>query len=150
MKLNKTDSLIKKYRKSYKKCKVVEIEGLICESSKEVQFVKECKSSKNPLPKKAETITTPYGKYTPDFEFPDRYVEVKGIHTFMTCLGFIGYRGKAPKSNKQWMKIKWVATHIKPVDIIIFLSNKEAIPVLDIKAPKVNISIRGGCLLVLS
>lgn len=132
-----------------KKVKLYICENLKCQGTKELQFIKEVKKSGKELPTKAEVQETPFGSYTPDFEYPKYFVEIKGIHTFMVMLGLFGYRGKGKASDLQWQKIKWVAKNVKPVKIYLYLGNKEAVPVLDIKAPNVEIIIKGGRLLVL-
>lgn len=129
--------------------KTVEFEGLKCQGKKELQYIKECKRYNRPLPKKAPTQQTPFGEYTPDFEYTDRFIEIKSLHTFMVSTGFTNYRGRGVISDLQWRKIKWVAKNIKPIDIIIYLSNKEAIPILEVNEENINIIIKGGKLLKL-
>jgi len=148
-KVSKTTALLKKYGRKKKIVKIVEFEGLSCQGTKELQYIKECKKANRKLPKKALKQDTPFGSYTPDFEYPDRFVEIKGMHTFMVCLGLIAYRGVSGKSDLQFKKIQWVAKNVKPVDIIIYLGTKEAVPILDIKRPNIDIIVKGGKLLVL-
>lgn len=64
-------------------------------------------------------------------------------------LNRVAYRGNGARSDLQWKKIQWVAKNIKPIDIIIYLGTKEAIPILDIKRPNIDIQVKGGKLLVL-
>ena len=137
------------YKRKKRVAKIRIEENLKCQGTKELQFIKEVKKSGKQLPTKAEVQTTPFGNYTPDFEYPKYFVEIKGIHTFCVMLGLFGYRGKGKASDLQWRKIKWVAQNIKPVKIYLYLGNREVVPVLDIKAPNVEIIIKGGKLLVL-
>lgn len=137
------------YARKKRVARIVTEAGLKCQGTKELQYIKELEKAGKKLPAKALAQVTPFGEYTPDFEFPDHFIEIKGIHTFMVMLGLFGYRGKGKKSDIQWQKIKWVAVNVKPVKILLYLGTKEAVPVLDIKVPNVEITIKGGKLLVL-
>ena len=147
--LKRTVGLVRKYSRRKSKVQTFTEAGLSCTGRKELQYVKDCEKAGKPMPKKADAQVTPIGEYTPDFEYPDRFIEIKSLHTFMVCLGLIAYKGNGPRSNKQWQKIQWVATHIKPVDIIIYLSIKEAVPIIEINKPSVSITVKGGRLLKL-
>lgn len=61
---------------------------------------------------------TPHGQYIPDFDFGDRFIEIKSDFTLKVC------KGEMPKtdgtySNEQWKKIQWVDGNVKPVEIIV-------------------------------
>ena len=131
------------------KVKIFLESGLKCQGKREVQYIKELKKANKSLPKKAEAHETPFGKYTPDFEFPDKFIEIKSTTTFLCAIGLCTFKGKGKPSDLQFKKIQWVAKNIKPVDIIIYLGEKEAIPILDIEKSNVTITIKGGKLLVL-
>ena len=77
------------------------------------------------LPSKPVRINTSYGSYFPDFEYPDRFVEVKSPFTWEVCIGKYP-NGKGIKTNIQHKKIKWTSKNIKPVEVVI-LNDKEAL-----------------------
>lgn len=77
------------------------------------------------LPVKGGKVKTSYGSYFPDFEYPDRFVEVKSPFTWKVCVGKYP-NGKGVKTNIQHKKIKWTHKNIKPVEVVI-LDNKEAL-----------------------
>lgn len=77
------------------------------------------------LPKIGCTVQTPYGLYFPDFEYDDRFIEVKSKFTWDVCNG-IEPNPKGIKTNRQRKKIDWTSKYIKPVEIVI-LENKEAL-----------------------
>jgi hypothetical protein len=78
------------------------------------------------LPAVGSTVRTPLGLYFPDFEYPDRFIEVKSPFTWDVCQG-IERNPKGVKSNKQYLKIQWTRQNVKPVEIVI-LSQKEVLP----------------------
>jgi hypothetical protein len=60
----------------------------------------------------------------PDFEYPDRFVEVKSPWTLAIC------KGEKPSKNNlcsdvQWRKIQYVNDHFKTVEVVV-LSKAEA------------------------
>ena len=57
--------------------------------------------------------------YLPDFEFKDRYIEIKSNYTFDICIGkrFLGESDK--KRHFQMKKINFVREYIKPVQVIV-------------------------------
>lgn len=133
---------IKPKRKKKIRPKKTTLKGLKCGSNKELRFLKEC-IKKNTLPSKPVRIETPYGYYTPDFEFPDKYIEVKSLHTFKVMLGEKSYIKDGKVSDLQFQKIKWVANNIKKIDIILYLSKTDKyISPLDIS--NINVKIKGG------
>lgn len=133
---------IKPKRKKKIRPKKTTLKGLKCGSNKELRFLKEC-IKKNTLPSKPNRIETPYGFYTPDFEFPDKYIEVKSLHTFKVMLGEKSYIKDGNTSDLQFQKIKWVANNVKKIDIILYLSKTDSYtPTLNI--PNISIIIKGG------
>lgn len=133
-----------KRRKRKTKVRFYLYKGLRCQGRKELKFLKECDRYKWPLPIKAERIETPYGYYTPDFEYEEMYIEIKSKGTFEVMLGQKAYKGIGNLSDLQWRKIKWVAIHIKPIEIIVYLSKRESIPTDIIKEEGVTIKFKGG------
>lgn len=126
------------------KVKRSKYKGLKCGSSKELRFLKEQERFKRPIPTKAKRIKTPFGFYTPDFEYPTYYIEIKGLHTFLVCLGYKNYIGKGKLSTLQWDKIKWVAKFVKPVCFVVYLSRREKLPTLVLNEPGVSFVFKGG------
>jgi len=148
--MSKTLNLVKKYANKRKNHRVKFYDGpggLKCQGKGELKFLKEVEKEKKPLPKKADPQVTPMGTYTPDFEYPTYFVEVKSIGTLLCSLGLATFKGPGKPSDLQWQKIKWVAKNVKPILIIVYLSNKEAIPIVDIKQPNITIVLKGGKLL---
>jgi hypothetical protein len=131
-------------RKRKTKVKFYTYKGLKCQGRKELKYLKECERYKRALPTKAERIKTPLSFYTPDFEYTDKYVEIKSLGTFKVCLGLEAYKGIGVPSNKQWEKIKWVAKYVKPVEIIVYLTRRDKIPIIDISEEGVTIKLKGG------
>lgn len=75
------------------------------------------------LPKpNRKKIKTPYGNYTPDFDFGDKFIEIKSDFTLKVC------KGELPQvdgtySDKQWKKIQWANENKKPIEIIVLEKN---------------------------
>lgn len=95
------------------RCKFFNVAGLRAQGRYELAYILNLINNGLKLPKKAKTITTPYGFYTPDFEFEDCFVEIKSTYTIKTS-----------KSLGQMKKIKWVDTNIKKIKIIILTETK--------------------------
>jgi hypothetical protein len=101
---------IKKYNTNYftGRCKKTIISGIECNSKYEVKYINYLIDNKLKLPINSKTIKTPYGTYTPDFEFEESFIEVKSNFTYDVLMGVKSY-SKTKKSNeKQLHKIKWV------------------------------------------
>jgi len=121
------------------------VSKLKCQGKKELRFIKECVRYKKILPTKAGRIKTPKGYYTPDFEYPDKYIEIKGLATFKVLYGLEAYKGIGEPSDLQLQKIIWVNENIKPVHILVYLSNREYKPDLEkFYRENLNIVIKGG------
>ncbi len=115
----------RKYKKRKTKVKFYVYSGLRCQGRKELRFLKECVRYNRPLPIKPKRIKTPYGYYTPDFEYPDKYIEIKCKGTLLVSMGKLSYKGLSKISDKQFRKIVWVAKNIKPIQIVVYLSKDE-------------------------
>ncbi len=74
------------------------------------------------IPKKR--IKTDFGTYLPDFEYNDKFIEIKSKFTLEVAQGLYS-DSKGKKSDKQWKKIKWTNENIKKVEIIV-IDSKEA------------------------
>jgi transposase len=75
------------------------------------------------LPKpNRKKIKTPYGNYTPDFDFGDKFIEIKSDFTLRVCKGEMPHVD-GTYSDKQWKKIQWANENKKPVEIIVLEKN---------------------------
>lgn len=63
------------------------VAGLNCQGTYEKKYIESLVKQNKELPTKVKSIKTPYGYYTPDFEFKDYYVEIKSLYTFEVCIG---------------------------------------------------------------
>ena len=133
-----------KRRKRKTKVRWHTFKNLKCQGRKELRYLKECARYKRELPIKPERVKTPFSYYTPDFEYPDRYIEIKSKHTFDVCRGLVAYKGLGEPSGKQWQKILFTAKNIKPIEIIVYLSPRDKIPIFDIDEENITIKIKGG------
>jgi hypothetical protein len=105
-------------RKRTTKCKIFIINGIICEGTCEKKYIENLILSKSELPWKPSRIKTPFGTYKPDFEFQNRYVEIKSTYTYKIYLGELkGYGNKYSTLQKQ--KLEWVNNNIKKVELKI-------------------------------
>jgi len=95
------------------------IKGLICESSFELKYIESLISKNIELPKNAKRIETPFGYYTPDFEYEDRFIEIKCEFTYKVLIGESSFSKSGNYNPKQLNKIKWVSENIKNVEIIV-------------------------------
>jgi hypothetical protein len=84
----------------------------------ELRFIENIINENKQLPIKPNGIKTPDGYYFPDFEFQDKFVEIKSPFTYKIFCGDIeGMDGT--KSVTQLNKAKWCSQNIKPVEVII-------------------------------
>jgi hypothetical protein len=75
------------------------------------------------LPKKPKGIKTPNGYYFPDFEYEDRFVEIKSNFTHDVFNGIEpNYNGEL--NTKQKEKATWVSKNIKQVEVIVYKHNE--------------------------
>jgi transposase-like protein len=68
-------------------------------------------------------IKTPHGHYVPDFDYGDKFIEIKSDFTLKVC------KGEMPKtdgtySDEQWKKIQWINENKKSVEIIVLEKNE--------------------------
>ena len=83
-----------------------EILGKRFESGSEKKYILSCSQSElDVLISQPGKILTPFGWYFPDFELPDKYIEVKSKWTFSRMV------------EKQKLKIDWVNQNLKQVEI---------------------------------
>lgn len=105
------------------RCKEFIIAGIKCDGKYEEKYIKYLIDNNLKLPKNGNTIKTPYGTYTPDFEFDDCYIEIKSPFTFDVLIGKKSYSKNRKSNEKQLNKIKWVNKNLKRVKILI-ISNE--------------------------
>jgi len=84
------------------RCQFYQVDGIVLQGRYELVYYLGCSEK----PKRAPRIKTPFGWYSPDFEFEDRFVEIKSIYTIKTCI-----------ANGQYKKIAWVRKNIKNIEI---------------------------------
>lgn len=94
--------------------------------SYEVAYLQKLIEDDNPLPNLVrKRFKTPFGSYMPDFEFEDRFIEIKSDFTLKVAKGLMPSNdGKF--SDKQWKKINWLSKNLKIVEIIV-LQKKDAL-----------------------
>lgn len=108
--------------------KWVEVNGIKCQGMTEARACKILQSITTT--KRGKVITTPFGRYTPDFDCGDFFVEVKGPHTWMVALGLASILENArnpalaKKSDTSLKKMCWVNDNIKPV--VVFVDQTQA------------------------
>jgi transposase len=100
-------------------CKTFIINELICQGTYEKFYVDFLIENKIQLPKNSESIITPFGVYTPDFENTNSFIEIKSDYTYKILIGELVNRWTKKIDTTQYKKIKWVSKNIKPVDILI-------------------------------
>lgn len=92
------------------RCQFYQVDGVLLQGRYELAFYLGCTDK----PKRGPRIKTPFGWYSPDFEFEDKFVEIKSTYTIKTCI-----------ANGQFKKIVWVRKNIKKVEIKVL--NEEEI-----------------------
>lgn len=91
----------------------------------EVAYFRKLIEEKNLLPNKCHGgIKTPFGIYFPDFEFEDKFIEVKSLFTYKVMIGEEKGFDKQYKHRKQKDKIDWVSLNTKPIEIFILDKNE--------------------------
>lgn len=101
------------------KCKRYDVEGYTCQGKTEKKYLENLILNGEILPKKNKKyIKTPFGYYHPDFEFEDKYIEIKSIFTYNIFTGaMVDINGQ--KNTSQMQKIIWVGKNIKPVKVLV-------------------------------
>ncbi len=99
------------------KSKCYYVNNIRCQGTYEKRYIESLIKNNMLLPTKPKGIITDYGIYFPDFEFEDRYIEIKSEYTYQIAIGKI--KGITNKKGLQIDKINWTRDYIKPVQIII-------------------------------
>ena len=108
LKLSRLQSSRIEEGKVFTHCNIGQVCGVNYRSSCEKIYLDRLVAAAELLPTNAKKIETPIGYYTPDFEFSDRYIEVKSpltLHLF--------------EGSKQQQKVVWVTNNMKPVEIVL-------------------------------
>lgn len=92
---------------------------LICNSSYELEYIYNLIANGIDLPKNTNPIKTPFGYYTPDFEYFDKFIEVKCKFTYDVLLGINSFSKNKESNPSQLKKINWVSENIKRVEIVV-------------------------------
>lgn len=90
------------------RCKWYLVNGIKCQGTLERKYIRSLIEVGARLPSRGPRIETEFGFYFTDFEFEDRYIEIKCEYTFQQSL-----------KSGQMKKINWVRDYVKPVQIII-------------------------------
>jgi hypothetical protein len=64
-------------------------------------------------------LKTDLGTYTPDFEFPDFYVEVKSRFTYDVLIGKSSYSKNKKSNPNQLEKLIYISKNVKKVRICL-------------------------------
>ena len=100
-------------------CKSFMIEDLSCDGTYEKFYIEKLISENKELPKKCESVNTPFGVYYPDFDYKKTYIEIKSDYTYEILLGKKKNRWSNKIDTNQFEKIKWVNSNVKPVQILV-------------------------------
>lgn len=103
-------------------CKRFIVKGLSCQGNWEKIYIENCDDSN--LPTNPKYVKTPIGLYIPDFEYEDRFVEIKSTFTYAFFMKTkVNFRN--PSTTNQRDKIIWTGSNIKPVQLLILDSKGE-------------------------
>lgn len=101
------------------KSKFYKVGDYMCQGSSEKKYIEDLYSTGVELPiGRGSFVETPYGVYHPDFEFKDRFVEIKSEYTYKI------YNGELPnidgvRSIDQKNKLEWTSNNYKRVEIVV-------------------------------
>jgi len=100
------------------RCKMYNVAGLRCQGGSEKAYIEKLIKENKSLPQKAMFVSTPIGIYHPDFEYQDRYIEIKSEFTYKMFNGEITNIDNRISLNQK-EKVTWVSQNIKPVELIV-------------------------------
>jgi hypothetical protein len=108
------------YHKGSGRCKEFEVEGIKCYGTYEKKYIEILINNNLQLPIKPKcSINTIYGKYTPDFEFDDFYVDVKSIFTYKVLIGEAIYSKNKVSNPNQLNKMIEICKSGKKIKIAL-------------------------------
>lgn len=101
------------------RCKIFVIAGLACQGTFEKGYIEELITNNKELPINGKGVNTPFGLYSPDFDFPDYYIEIKSQFTYKIFTGKIeNINGHF--CNGQRQKAIWTTQNVKPVIVLVY------------------------------
>ncbi len=87
----------------------ITINGIVCQGGSEKKYIETLIKENIQLPKRPNKyVETPYGRRLLDFEYDDRFIEIKSKWTYSLYL-----------NSDQETKDKWISKNIKKIEIII-------------------------------
>jgi hypothetical protein len=104
------------------RCKVYNIQGLNCQGGSEKAYIELLIRENKPLPTNATHQPTPLGIYHPDFEYNNKFIEVKSEYTYKIFNGDLANINEKISLNQK-EKATWVSRNLKPVEVIV-INNK--------------------------
>jgi hypothetical protein len=96
------------FKAANRSSKMYYINGVRCQGGSEKKYIEQLINEKKPLPVRPNMIYTEEGIRFLDFEFPDRFIEVKSKYTYLLY-----------PNSLQEKKDKWITKNIKPVEVVI-------------------------------
>jgi hypothetical protein len=125
--------------------KWTEVNGVACQGKTEARMA-QVLFDIGYTPKRGIAVDTPLGKYTPDFDCGDFYVEVKAINSWLHAHGIVPLIENARdpklanKTDAQHRKMLYVNENVKPVLVLVDMtSSKKAYR--DIPLPETPLSV---------
>ena len=110
--------------------KWTEVNGLACQGKTEARMA-QILFDLGYTPTRGAAVETPLGKYNPDFDCGDFYVEVKAINSWLQSHGLVPMMEKARdpklanKTDKQHRKMVHVNEHVKPVVVLVDMTSSK-------------------------
>ena len=95
------------------------INGVPCQGKNEKWYMENLIAENKPMPIKKKFVMTPFGSYHPDFEFEDKYVEIKSGYTYKIFIGEISPHKNTPINTEQYKKVVWTGKNVKPVQLLV-------------------------------
>ena len=105
-----------------------EINGVKCQGLTEAKMAMQLSAHQFNF-YRGHAIQTPFGKYTPDFECSDYFIEVKSTHSWFKALGQVSMLENArteamgKMDNNSQLKMEWVNENIKPVYVWVSIDD---------------------------
>lgn len=125
-----------------------EINGIKCQGKLELA-VATLLFERNITFSRGIAVETPFGRYTPDFDCGDFYIEVKGMNTWLKACGVAPYMENARNeklaevSDNSLKKMEWVDINVKRVYILIDTSIARK-SIRDVATPPHNLKTTFG------
>ena len=107
-----------------------EVNGLACQGKTEARMA-QILFDLGYTPTRGLSVVTPLGKYHPDFDCGDFYVEVKAINSWLHAHGLVPLIEKArdpklaKKTDTQHRKMVFVNENVKPVIVLVDMTSSK-------------------------